>query len=139
MTTRLFQRKGILLIEDDPVFATLVSSVARAERLPLTVHSSLAELGTFARLGEFDVVILDYNLDNINGVEISEYVTAFFQNVPVILISAYSSEDFREKQWPPSVRRFISKNAGVRMILDAAMAEIGPGTAHLDESDQARL
>jgi len=124
MIRQQFKKKGILLIEDDLAYGALMTAAAKAENVPLTVFASLADMGSFARMGEFDVAIFDYALDNVNGVEMSEYVTAFFSEVPVILISAYRLDQVKEKRWPASVRRFISKDMGVRSILSAAVAEL---------------
>ena len=116
-----FANKGILLIDDDPEFGAVVQTLAAAKGIPLVYYQSLMDMGTFARLGEFDVAIIDYKMDALNGIEVAEYIEVFFSDIPVILVSAANLEDISEALWPRCVRRFVSKDIGVYGILNSAM------------------
>ena len=118
----------ILLIEDNHDLGALFQAKARARGLALEVFESLGDLGSVGRLGSFDVAVLDFCLGSVNGIEISEYVTRFFKDVPVILISAHHIDELpQQHKWPASIRRFVSKDQGVDRILDAALAAAGGG------------
>jgi len=115
-------KRGILVIDDDPQFGSLLSALARARGIPLEYYTSLSELGSFALLGQFDAAILDYYLESMNGMEIAEYVETFFDHLPVILVSGTAFLEADKKEWPKCVRQFVPKARGPYAILDSAVA-----------------
>ncbi|HZR17871.1 MAG TPA: response regulator [Verrucomicrobiae bacterium] len=81
--------KHILLAEDDPV-------VAHTLRMALAVdgHSvEIAEDGGQAldmfNLGKYDLVITDFRMPNMDGMELAEAIKTRSPATPVILITAY--------------------------------------------------
>ncbi len=117
----LLQKKGILLIDDDEFFRSLFKHVAESLGVPVTVHSSLAEMNSFAALQDFDVAVLDYYLESFTGSEIAEYVEVFFRELPVIVISGGNIESNDQRVWPTCIRRFVPKAAGPYAIVDRAL------------------
>jgi DNA-binding NtrC family response regulator len=116
----LCRRKGIVVIDDDPLFCQVIQAVAESQGLPTHAFESLFEMGSFACLREYDLAILDYRLDHLNGVEIAEYVDTFFADIPVILISADETVRETVAKWPQAVRRFVAKTEGPFSIVRAA-------------------
>ena len=110
----------LLIVDDDECFGALVSAVAKDRGLIPKFFTSLIDMGSFARIREFDVAIIDYYLGSLRGDEIAEYVDTFFADLPVIICSA---EDFSAnggRRWPASVRAFHPKAAGAARIVEAA-------------------
>ncbi len=112
---------GVLVIDDDATFGLLMKAVAEARGIKLDYVGSLAELGSFARIGDYDVAVLDYYLEKLTGAEIAEYFDAFFQDKPVIIVSGSSRLQDDSVQWPKCVRKFVLKSNGARNILDNAL------------------
>jgi DNA-binding response OmpR family regulator len=79
-------------------------------------------LGSFARIREYDVAVIDYFLGSMQGDEIAEYVDTFFSEIPVIIVSSRPFNDDEVASWPSSVRRFIAKSHGPGAIVEAARA-----------------
>jgi DNA-binding response OmpR family regulator len=110
----------LLIIDDDGTFGHLLETVATAQGFAAECRTSLVDLGTFARIKEFDVAIVDFYLGNIRGDEIAEYVESFFGHIPVVIASG---RDFRAEEvasWPGAVRQFVAKSAGADAIVAAA-------------------
>src|SRR5687768_1685397 len=99
-TTTLFRKKGIVVIDDDEAFCALIHMVGRNLGVPVQCYESLYHLGSFACLREYDLAILDFHLDSINGVEIAEYVDTFFRQLPVLLVSGDASLNESQGKWP---------------------------------------
>jgi len=113
-------RDKLLLVDDDPCFSAIISAVARQHDFEPHIFSSLVEMGSFARIRDFDVALIDYYLDMLRGDEIAEYVDTFFGDIPVLIVS---SRDFAPEEiakWPQAVRRFVSKTEGAEAIVAAA-------------------
>ena len=110
----------LLIVDDDVCFGALMSAVAKAHGFRPHFFTSLLEMGSFARIRDYDLALVDYYLESLKGDEIAEYVDTFFSQVPVIIVSA---EDFRARpkdHWPASVRRFVPKTDGPERIIEAA-------------------
>lgn len=110
----------LLVVDDDVCFGALISAVAKDRGLIPRFFTSLIDMGSFARIKEFDVAIIDYYLGSMRGDEIAEYVDTFFSEVPVIIVSSEDLRETRSVKWPASVRTFIPKTEGPVRIVEAA-------------------
>ncbi len=131
-------KNGLVLVDDDPHFCQLFKKVAEIEGLKVTCFASLLEMSSFAHLKDYDAAILDYQLDNLRGTEIAEYVDAFFPNLPVFLISA-DEKAARSKAWPASIRSFFSKSSGVREIINGVTRELSQIDYYKQLSERTKL
>lgn len=120
----LWLQRGLVLVDDDPHFSELFKKVAELQGVKVACFSSLLEMSSFAHLKDYDAAVLDYQLDNLRGTEIAEYVDAFFPNLPVFLISSNEAAA-RSKSWPASIRSFYSKTKGIGEIIKGVTEEIG--------------
>lgn len=113
----------LVVVDDDPVFGALLMSKAKSAGFDARFFLSLVDMGSFARIKDYDLAVIDFYMDQIRGDEIAAYVDTFFKDIPVIIVSA---EDFsspeRRKKWPPTVRAFVQKTDGVDKILATAKA-----------------
>jgi hypothetical protein len=114
----------ILLIDDDERFARRLESEAPRHGATIDWYRSFAELGPVGSLGIYDCVIADLTADPVTGVEIAQYATAFFSDLPVLLIGDDdddTGEGSAPLQLPPAVRADIAKAAGATAVLRAAL------------------
>jgi DNA-binding NtrC family response regulator len=109
----------LLIIDDDICFGALMSAIAPKYQLKPRFFPSLVDMGSFARIRDFDIAVIDYFLGHLRGDEIAEYVDTFFDDIPVIIVSAEESLSHRQKVWPESVRMFLPKNVGPDSIAAA--------------------
>lgn len=110
----------LLVIDDDRTFGAIISACAKTRGFEPLYCSSLIDLGSFARIREFDVAVIDYFLGSMQGDEIAEYVDTFFSEIPVIIVSSKPFGAEEVAKWPSSVRRFIAKSEGPAAIVEAA-------------------
>lgn len=106
----------ILLVEDDPVFATLFKRLATQAHLSVTCVESLSELTDLNHL-KYDAAIVDYDLGTENGVETVRYLERYLGDFPALLVSAFQPQ-VPQAYWPHSIRHFLHKSVGVKAILN---------------------
>ncbi len=83
-------RRRILVVEDDELFREAVSNTLR-ESYDIRVCESGAEaLGDLAKYNP-ELVLLDINLPDINGIDVLSQIKIRHPAVPVIMITAYDS------------------------------------------------
>jgi DNA-binding response OmpR family regulator len=116
-----FPKKGILVIDDDPTFRDLIRTVGQALKLPVTTVASLEEMPSFAALKDYDIAVIDFNLEHFCGVEIAEYVDVFFKSLPVLIISSENLDPSPTSRWPSCIKKFVHKSFGPYAILQRSM------------------
>ena len=107
------------LIDDDASFRTILKRAAGMQNINIDVFESLDQLGAVGLLSRYDVVIVDYDLGESNGVDIGGFLDIHCKDTPMILVSA---KDRRSEahSWPKSIQQFIPKTMGYSYILDQA-------------------
>jgi DNA-binding NtrC family response regulator len=114
------RKLSVLLIDDDPYFHRLIKAILDPEHFEVHGFESLPEMGHISQLGRYDMAILDYYLPSVNGLEIAQYVDAFFKDMPVILVSGgHPGEEEGAVIWPGCIQKYVSKAKGPKAILDA--------------------
>lgn len=89
----------ILLVEDDPLARMLCSYFLQS----LDCEFSVAETGTEAlkkhHHSNFDLILLDINLPGISGIEVCREIRKIKtkSEIPVIFLTAYSSENIKQE------------------------------------------
>lgn len=113
----------ILLIDDDPAFCYFMQTVAKLRGIELHCFPQLVD-ATYGRtrLQDFDALILDYDLGDMTGVEVAEYVDYFVGGVPILLISGNHRKAPPLTPWPAAVIAFVHKNEGFDSILSTALS-----------------
>lgn len=99
----------ILIVDDDPVSLSLLSKLV--EQLDYNVI--LAEDGMRAfdiiRSETVDLVIADYEMPRVNGLELLQKVKAGFPRLPFILVTAYSNLNVIRDAWNHGAFDFFQK------------------------------
>jgi len=134
-STALAKRPRILLIDDDPLFGKVMTTLATRRGLTLSYLSEVNRLAQSISHG-YDVIILDYELENITGVQVLDILQRYIAGVPVILVSSY--ERIGAMVTHSLVRATVGKSEGPWKILEVALAEYKENTKHLALSALAK-
>jgi len=112
-------KRRFVLIDDDPIYRSIMLRVAHSEGIEFDVFENLDDLGSVGMLGQYEVAIVDYDLGGMSGLDIAKYLTALFRDTPMVLVS--ESERLPGKMgWPPSIKRFVKKSDGYLHVLNQA-------------------
>lgn len=116
----------VLAIDDDPTFLHTVSSVLRKHGFNVLTSTTGTKALTMLRYGSQDVrvVLLDYNMPQLNGAETLAYVRKLCPKVKVIALTAVSINQLPES-FHADVDRFIPKPFDARKVIDAIHSLIG--------------
>ena len=119
--------RRVLLVDDDPVFRSVMARLGVRYGLDVEAYESLLEVDPFGRMQSFSGVIFDYHLGNLDGSDIATQLKAFFRDIPTLLVSADPVEALRAYKASSGVfSGFMSKSVGALAILatmDALLAE----------------
>ncbi len=113
-------RARIVLIDDDPIYGAVIRRWAELEKVDLDVFNSLDDLGFVGLLSQYDVAIVDYDLGELNGKDVADYMSTLFGNKPMVMISVIDRST-EIMNCPSCVKAFMKKSAGYEKILNTAL------------------
>lgn len=99
----------ILIVDDEKDMCNILSKFINEDGY----HSEIVHKGQLA-LGKikkrrYDLIILDYRLPDISGLEVLREISQLRPNLPVIMISAYGNEDVEKKANKLGAIAFLDK------------------------------
>jgi|GEM_PF-7085192 len=103
------RKSKILIIEDDGEVARLQQRCLERAGYEVMTAQTAAGGQRLLRLG-IDLLVLDFQLPELDGLEVFERIKQAGRNVPVILISAFSDEATAVKALRAGVRDFVVKS-----------------------------
>lgn len=112
----------IMVIDDDAIFCEIMKKVGERrgiEVVTCAIPDTLQRPDTW----NFDAAVIDYNLDYVDGVELTQYIRHFGCEVPILLVS----QSLRSSGmiWPHGIKGFVHKSLGADAIfsqLEKALA-----------------
>ena len=131
MQLNLSHLPRILFVDDDALFGALMSRLAEKGKIPLCHVTSPREINLVRLKETYDIMILDYELQNVSGIQLVRSFEVLSLNIPTLLISSYSK--LPNHQLPSSVISFMHKSNGPQAILWSAIKNFrGSEILHCD-------
>ena len=121
------KKKKTLLVDDDELIRDSLS-IAFKNKGCLLQTAETAEEGLKALKKEsFDIIVSDFKLPGIDGIEFLKLATAYHPNSVKILITAYGDKDTFSEALGAGAQDFIEKPFSIRMLIDSLnrLIEIG--------------
>ncbi len=105
-------RPRVLIAEDHAGMAKAVSRVLALDcEVVGTVADGSAVVDAVQRL-QPDVIVLDVNLPNVNGLEACRQITQVNPKTKVVMFTAMNDPDLRQRSFEVGASAFVSKTAG---------------------------
>ena len=100
----------VFIVEDDPFFASILQSnlVSQIDLEPL-VFSSAEEMLQSISLNP-DIILLDYNLDEMNGIDALKRIRDFSADIAVVFISGQEETEVAVDSLKYGAIHYIIKN-----------------------------
>ena len=124
---RLF-RQGIMYILQNLPFATQVQEAA-----------TLAELSTQLAQRVPDVVLLDLQMPDVNGMDATKQLLKAYPDLKIIVISMHSTDDFIAHMLKLGVRSYLPKDVDKELLSNAIAAVVAEGYYFTDNISRAMM
>jgi PAS domain S-box-containing protein/putative nucleotidyltransferase with HDIG domain len=84
----------VLMVEDEPTDAELIEHKLRKEGIKFISQRVQSQAGLIKALKEFcpDIILSDYNLPDLNGMDVLNIVRHDYSNVPVVMVTGALSD-----------------------------------------------
>ena len=101
----------VLCVDDDPAMVLMVDGLLRRHGYKVTTYeqpaAALARVHTDAR--EFDILVTDYNMPEMNGMELATAVRRAAPGLPIIITSGFISDEMRQQAADLGVGALLQK------------------------------
>jgi two-component system, chemotaxis family, chemotaxis protein CheY len=128
--------RNLLVVDDSKVMREMVIACLRGEPgLQFSQASSGLEAIEKLSLSPFELVILDLNMPDINGVEVVEFVRAqeHLQSLPILIVTTRGDDTSRDRVLSAGATQLMTKPftpdgliGAVRALLDGRTAASPP-------------
>jgi DNA-binding response OmpR family regulator len=110
----------ILVAEDDPLCSKLVENLLTEEGYSVTVSPNGLDALDQVEHADFDVLLLDWLMPKLDGVELTRRVRASHSDNPsIIIMSAINSEASRQHAIEVGANQFLSKPLSRQILLES--------------------
>lgn len=111
----------IILVDDHQIVRDGIKSLltAAANIEIIGEASDGYELFNLIKVAKPDIVILDLSLPKISGIEIIKILTQEYDNIKVLVLSMYTSEDFIFNSIKSGAKGYLPKNTTKKELLEA--------------------
>ena len=114
-------KKKILIIDDHADFRAMVRDYLNRDELDLEIfEASTAEMGVVkASCVKPDIVLMDINLPNTNGLAATRHIKEDMPNCDVIILTMFEVEAFKQAAQKVEAAAFIGKSEIYDRLLPA--------------------
>jgi DNA-binding NtrC family response regulator len=103
----------ILLVDDEEVMRRLLTRAMGGQGYWCSAAATAEEAIELLELQRFDLALVDKNLPDRSGIEVARRALELERKVPVIIVTAYPSNDSKQEAQTLGVSRYITKPVGV--------------------------
>ncbi len=108
---------NILVVDDEKIVRNSLKRMLESAEWRVTVCPGIAEAKQHLKTEKYDLVVVDYKLDDGNGMEVIEYINKTFPSTQTVMLTAYGNislavdavkkgaSDFLEKESDPELLR----------------------------------
>ena len=101
-------KKKILVVDDNATNLTIVKSqLEQWQQIPVLASSGKEALYTLLENPDFDLIISDMHMPEMDGIEMSKKIRALYPGIPIILLSSLGDES--HKNYPGLFASILTK------------------------------
>ncbi len=111
----------ILLVEDNQVNQLVATAMLATQGYHVDVAENGIEGVEAVRTGDYDVVLMDIQMPEMNGVEATRMIRAFDGekgSIPIIAVTAHAMQGDRETYLAAGMNDYVSKPIDPKILLE---------------------
>ncbi|SDQ12708.1 two-component system, response regulator, stage 0 sporulation protein F [Virgibacillus subterraneus] len=118
-------KKEILVVDDQPGIRLLLQEIFTNQGYRVTTAKTGKEALDELNKSSYDLIMLDYKLPVVDGVEVIQQLERDKIEVPAILMSGLAEDIMKESQNYDMVKKVLAKPFNVKDVCDYTKSLIG--------------
>ena len=98
-----------LLVDDDRPYRFLIKKSLTKRGHDVVICDSAEDAFQHLQNEQFDIVLVDYKMDGINGINVLQWMFGKRMDIPVILITSFGSEEIYEEAYKWGASEYFVK------------------------------
>ena len=98
-----------LVVDDDRPYSILLKTTLTGRGHTVIVCNSAQDAFKHLQNETFDIVLLDYKMEGISGINVLQWIYGQKINIPVVLITGYGSEEIYEEAYKWGASEYFVK------------------------------
>jgi len=124
----------ILVVEDDEVSRYVAQSMLESLECPATVAASGAQALELLQWEEFDLILMDCGMPELDGYETARRARAFLERrIPIIAMTASTTTEDRQRCLDAGMNDILAKPFGKSALNDMLCKWLAPQPSHANE------
>ena len=125
------RRRRVLIVEDHPLNAKLLRDLLEANGYETLETGDGLEALTLAREGRPDLILMDLQLPDVSGLEVTRWLRREpgTETTPIIAITAFAMLGDEKKALDSGCDAYLAKPISIYRVLDTVAALLGKGAA----------
>ncbi|TVZ53068.1 response regulator [Dokdonia sp. Hel_I_53] len=108
-TSTSLQNKEILIVDDNRINQKVTQKILEKSNVICTIAGNGKDAVEKAKHSHFDLILMDVNMPIMNGMEATEKIREFNQNVPIIALTAVEIKEMRDQIYASGMNDIIVK------------------------------
>ena len=122
----VLEDKRILLVEDNNITQLITQKLIEKYNATCIIAATGNEALKLSQQNNFDLIIMDINLPDINGDTVAEEIRKFNATIPILAFTAIHSEDCIKKLTSKGMNDYITKPIDSKLFYDKIINLLKP-------------
>lgn len=105
----MLAKKHILVVEDEPDIMRFYQATLPGRFILSTALTGREAIAAVRRVQKIDLVVLDYKLSDMSGLEVLKEIKKTVPSVPVLVVTAFGDEDVAVESFRLGARDYLKK------------------------------
>jgi DNA-binding NtrC family response regulator len=98
-----------LVVDDDRPYRVLIKKSLTSRGHYVVICDSAEDAFQHLQNEQFDIVLLDYKMEGISGINVLQWMSGKRMDIPVILITGFGSEEIHEEAYKWGATEYFIK------------------------------
>ncbi|MBU0720510.1 response regulator [bacterium] len=107
----------VMVVEDDKELREILSRILSREVRTLHSYSQSSEALHAIKTSRPDLIITDIKMPGMSGLEMIEIIKKLYADIPVIVVSAFSEQEYFIKAIEAKVSHFLTKPVDIPKLI----------------------
>lgn len=113
---------NILVVDDEPTYRLLLATALRNCGHTVEACGSGSEAVALLKVKRYDLILLDYMMPGISGINLLQWMYGMKMVVPTILITGHGSEEIATEAWKwGAVDYFVKGQSDITQLPDLVL------------------